>query len=439
LEWQIALILIFSILLILMLTGMHISLTLLSVCLISMYIYFGGLVGWDQLIKSMYTTCNTFLLLPILLFVFMGEVLSHSGISSLLLSAVDKLLGRLPGRLALLSVCAGTLFATLTGTSMASVAMLGATLVPEMEARGYKKPMSLGPILGSGGLAIMIPPSGLAVLMGALAQTSIGQILIAIIVPGLIMAFGYALYIILRCMLQPSIAPPYNVEQCSLSEKTHDFIRYILPLGIVIFLVVGVIFLGIATPSEAAATGAFGTILLAILFRKFSWDMLKRSLRGTVSVSGMMLFIIAGASAFSQVLSFSGATQGLTDIVIKLPVPPLAIIMMMMLMILFLGTMMDVVAIMMITLPIFMPVVKILGFDQVWFCVLFLLNLEMASTTPPFGVALFAMKAVCPQDTTMKDIYLAALPFLGVDLLVMVLFLFFPKILLWLPSFVTIR
>jgi tripartite ATP-independent transporter DctM subunit len=437
-DWQIALIVIFGMLLFLMLSGMHVVMSLLSVCLVGMYIYFGGFTGWDQLIVSMYTTCNTFLLLPITLFVFMGEVLFHSGISSLLLSAVDKLLGRLPGRLALLSVIAGTLFATLTGTSMATVAMLGATLVPEMEKRGYKKSMSLGPILGSGGLAVMIPPSGLAVLLGAIAQASISQLLIAIIAPGIIMAMGYSLYIIFRCLFQPSSAPSYHVEPCPLSEKVYDFLRYIFPLGIVIFLVVGVIFFGIATPSEAAATGGFGAILLTGIYGKFSWRMLKNSLKGTVAVSGMMLIIIASATSFSQVLSFSGATQGLSDIIINLAAPPIVIIMMMMLLVLFLGCLMDVVAIMMITIPMFMPVVQALGFNPVWFCVLFMLNMEMASTTPPFGVALFAMKAVSPQNT-MKDIYLAGIPFLGVDLLVMILLMAFPKLSLWLPELMMLR
>ena len=438
-EWQLVLILIISCLFILMLSGMPIAFCFLLICVGGMYIYFGEGKGLEQLIFSMYTTINSFILLPIPLFILMGEVMFHSGIAPVLIRVIDKWLGRLPGRLGLLAVGSGTLFSTLTGTSMASVALLGSTLAPEMEKRGYKKPMSLGPILGSGGLAIMIPPSGLAVLLDAIAQTSISQILIAIIVPGLIMALGYSLYIIIRCLFQLSIAPPYDLQYCPMSEKVHDFVKYILPLGIIIFLVVGVIFLGIATPSEAAPTGAFGATLLAVIYGKFSWRVLKKSFRGTVAISGMILFIIAGASAFTQILSFSGATQGLSDIIINLPVPPIVIIVMMMILVLFLGALMDVVAIMMITLPIFMPVVDLLGFNQVWFCVLFLLNTEMASTTPPFGMALFAMKAVSPKDTRMKDIYTAAFPFLGVDLLVMVLLMIFPMLTVWLPGLIFIR
>ena len=434
-EWQFVLILIISVLFILMLSGMPIGFCFLLICVGGMYIYFGGGIGLEQLIISIYTTTNSFILLPIPLFILMGEVMFHSGIAPVLIKVVDKWLGRLPGRLGLLAVGAGTLFSTLTGTSMASVAMLGSVLAPEMEKQGYKKPMSLGPILGSGGIAMMIPPSSLAVLLGAIAEVSIGRILIAIIIPGLVMAVLYAAYIIIRCWLQPSIAPSYELEVVTKSEKIRDLVKYVLPQGIVIFLVIGVIFLGVATPSEAAATGSVGTIALAFLYRRMNWDVFKKSIIGTLSVSGMIFLIIAGATAFSQILAFSGATNGLSDIVMNLQLPPTVIIFIMMGIVLFLGSFMDVVAIMMITLPIFIPVVKSLDYNTVWFSVLFLLNLEMAMTTPPFGMSLFVMKGVAPEDTKMMDIYTAGLPFLGLDLIVMIFIIFFPPLALWLPTF----
>jgi tripartite ATP-independent transporter DctM subunit len=219
-----------------------------------------------------------------------------------------------------------------------------------------------------------------------------------------------------------------------LSEKIMDLIKYVLPQGIIIFLVIGVIFLGVATPSEAAATGSIGTIMLAFVYKRMTWPVFKKSIIGTLSVSGMIFLIIAGATAFSQILAFSGATNGLSDIVMNLSLPPIVIIIIMMVIVLFLGSFMDVVAIMMITLPIFIPVVKSVGYSTVWFCVLFLLNLEMAMTTPPFGMSLFVMKGVAPEDTKMMDIYKAGLPFLGLDLLVMVLILVFPSLALWLPK-----
>jgi len=356
LEWQLVLLLIFGSLMILMATGMPVAFCFMFINLVGMYVFF-GLTGLEQLIISMYRTLNTFILLPIPLFILMGEVLFHSGIAPVLIKTLDKWLGRLPGRLSLLAVASGTLFSTLTGTSLASVAMLGSVLVPEMEQQGYKKSMTLGPILGSGGLAMMIPPSALAVLCGAIAEISIGKILIAIIIPGLVMAAIYAAYIITRCWLQPSIAPTYVIPPIPLSKKLLATARYVIPQGIVIFLCIGVIFLGVTTPSEAAATGSIGTIILALCYRRLNWEVLKKAITGTISVTGMLFLIIAGATAFSQILAYSGASASLSALVTGLPVAPIIIIMVMQVVILFLGCFMDVVSIMMITLPIFVPVV----------------------------------------------------------------------------------
>jgi tripartite ATP-independent transporter DctM subunit len=432
--WQMILLLIFGSLLFLMFSGMPVALSFMLINVVGMYFLFGGGAGLETLIDSIYTSLNSFVLLPVPLFILMGEVMFHSGIAPVLIETLDKWLGRIPGRLSFLAVVVGTLFSTLTGTSLASVAMLGSSLVPEMEKQGYQKPMSLGPILGSGGLAMMIPPSALAVLCGAIAEISIGRILIAIIVPGLSMAVVYAAYIITRCMCQPDLAPPYEITPVPFAEKIIATVQYVLPQGLVVFLVVGVIFFGVATPSEAAATGALGTFFIALIYGKLTWKVVYKAVRGTLSVTGMLFLIIAGAMAFSQILGFSGASAGLSEVATGLSLPPIVIIITMQVIILFLGGFMDVVSIMMIVLPIFVPVVLALGFDPVWFAVIFLLNIEMASTSPPFGMSLFVMKGVAPEDTRMSDIYLAALPFLGCDLIVMVLLFIFPPLALWLPA-----
>jgi tripartite ATP-independent transporter DctM subunit len=326
------------------------------------------------------------------------------------------------------------LFSALTGASVASVAILGSVLVPEMEKHGYKKPMSLGPILGSGGLAIMIPPSGLAVLLGAISEISVGKILIAIIIPGLLMAALYAGYIILRCVVQPSIAPGYGVTPTPFLEKVLDFVKYVMPLGIIVFLVIGVILLGVATPSEAAASGCIGVMLVMILYGRMSWQALVKSFRGTLNVTGMIFLIIAGASTFSQILSFSGAASGLAEVVTGLSVAPVLVIIVMQVIILIMGGFMSLVAIMMITLPIFVPLIVALGYDPVWFATIFLLNIEMALTTPPLGMNLYVMKAAAPKDTTMGDVVMGAVPFLVCDAIAMALIIAFPQIALWLPS-----
>ena len=426
------LLLILGSLIFMMATGMPVAFSFLLINVVGVFLFWGGEIGLRQLILSIFESVTSFTLLPIPLFILMGEVMFLSEMAPRMIDTLDKWLGRLPGRLGLLAVGGGTLFATMSGASMASCAMLGSVLTPEMEKRGYKKPMSLGPILGSGGLAIMIPPSALGVLLGVIGEISIGKILIAIIVPGILMAVLYAIYVIGRCYLQPSIAPTYEVTPTPLSEKLIATVRYILPLGFIVFLVTGVIFLGIATPSEAAATGALGCFILADAYGRLNWGVVKKSVVGTLRITVMTLIILVGAKAFAQILAYTQASRGLVEFTVGLPLAPIFVIIVMQIVVLILGMFMSAVAIMMITLPMFMPVVLSLGFDPVWFAVIFLLNIEMATTTPPFGMSLFVMKGVAPPDTTMGDIYRAGLPFLGCDVIVMALLIAFPVLTMWL-------
>ena len=417
-----------------MASGMFIAFCFMLINVVGVYLLFGGVSGLDQLVLSIYSTLATFTLAPIPLFILMGEVMFYSGLGTNVLDTLDKWMGRLPGRLALISVGAGTILATLTGVSISSTALLGSLLLPEMEKRGYKKPMTMGPIMGSGGLAIMIPPSGLAVFLGAIAEISIGKLLIAIIVPGLWMAGVYCAYIIIRCWLQPSIAPTYDVAPTSLSEKLIATVKHVLPIGVIIFLVIGVIILGIATPSEGAATGTLGVFILALAQRRLTMDVVKKSVGGTLMTCGMLFLVLCSAKAFSQILSFTGATQGMAEFAINLQVHPLFIFAGMQIIILILGCFINVDAIILLTMPIFMMIVSSLSFDRVWFGTISLINLEMALITPPFGLCLFVMKGVSPPGTTMEDVYKAALPFIGLQLLIMAAITIFPPIALWLPS-----
>jgi tripartite ATP-independent transporter DctM subunit len=417
-----------------MATGMPVALCFMLINVIGAYVFFGGSIGLNQLIRSIYSSLTTFVLLPIPLFILMGELLFHSGIAVQVIEVLDKWLGRLPGRLGLLAVLSGTIFAALTGASVASTAIMGSVLVPEMEKRGYKKPMSLGPILGSGGLAIMIPPSGLAVLVGAIGEISVGKILIAIIIPGLLMATLYAAYIIIRCHLQPSLAPAYDVIPTPLSEKLKGLVLYVLPLSLVVFLVIGVMILGIATPEEAAASGCMGVILVMFLYRRMKWGVITKSIYNTLKVTGMIFLIIAGANSFSQILAYSGAASGLADVATQLHVAPIVVVIATQVVVLIMGGFMSLVAIMMITLPVFVPVVTELGFNPVWFATIFLLNIEMAVTTPPLGMNLYVMKSTAPPGTTMGEIIWAAVPFLVCDAVAMALIIAFPPLALWLPN-----
>jgi len=417
-----------------MASGLPIAFCFMLINLVGVFFLWGGEAGLMQLVRSIRDSITRFTLLPVPLFVLMGEVMFQAGISSRMIEALDKWLGRMPGRLSFLAVGGGTMFATLSGSSMASIAMLGSTLVPDMEKRGYKKAMTLGPILGSAGLAILIPPSNLGVIAAAIGEFSVGRLLIAIVIPGLVMAALYATYIAVRSRLQPHLAPIYDVPPVPMLDRITATARYILPLGFIIFIVLGLIFLGVATPSESAAMGSLATFILAAAYGRLNWDIAKKAITGTVQITAMVLMIMTGALAFSQILSFTGASKGLVEAFISLPVSPIVVVILMQVVILFLGMFMDVVAIMLITLPIFIPTITALGYEPVWFGAIFLLNIEMATTSPPFGLSLFVMKGVAPADTTMGDIYMGALPFLACDLIAMVLMLAFPSLVLWLPG-----
>jgi tripartite ATP-independent transporter DctM subunit len=425
-EWYFVIAIVLTPLLILMTMGLPVAFSFLAVNLVGSYILLGGINGVQQLVLNTVDSLSSFTLVPIALFMIMGEAMFQSRIAIDLMDTLDKWFGRLRGRLAFMAVGGGVLFSTLTGNSMGSIALLGSSLVPEMEKRGYKKPMSLGPILGSAGLAIMIPPSSLAVVLGVIGDLSIGRILIGIIVPGLLMAVLYALYIYIRCTIEPDIAPSFDVPHVPLSEKLSATVINILPLTLVVFSVVGVIFLGIATPSEAAATGAFATLALAALKGRLSWSVFSKTMFSSTNISVMVLLIVSGAVAFTQLLAFTGATFGMVDAIVSLDVSKETIIIMMLIPVIFLGMFMGPLPIMLITLPIFIPIVIQFGFDPIWFAAMYLVSIETGATSPPLGAALFVMKAVAPKGTTMNQIYRAAMPFIICDLLAIAILFYFP-------------
>lgn len=432
--WWMILILIFSSLMILFLIGVPVAFSFLFVNIVCVYLFWGGDAGFAQLIRSVYRSVATFALLPVPLFVLMGEIMFRSGIAPNMMDTLDKWLGRIPGRLSLLAIGGGTLFATLSGSAMAGCAMLGSVLVPEMSKRGYKKSMSIGPIMGSGGLAIMIPPSALGVLLASLCRISVGGILVAIILPGVLMAVLYAVYVVTRCLLHPDIAPSYDFAPTPIREKIVLTCKYVLPLGSIIFLVIGLMFLGIATPTESAALGALGCFVLVFIYKGWDWKAISGSISSTLKITVMMFMIMTGAVAFSQILAFTGASSGLVQLATSLNLPPIMIVIFMQIILLFMGTFMEPLTIMMVTLPVYMPIIRDLGFNPLWFGAIMLLNMEMATISPPFGLVLFVMKGVAPEDTTMGDIYRAAFPFLACDAVAMGLIMLFPSLALYLPG-----
>ncbi len=433
-EWYIALIVILGSVILLMFLGMPVAFCFMFINFLGVFLFWGGTPGFDRLLGSMARSISVFTLIPIPLFIMLGLVMFHSGMSSALIEALDKWIGRLPGRLSLLSVAGGTVLGALIGDSMASVAIIGTIMYPEMEKKNYDKHLSLGSIVCTGGLALMIPPSTLAIILGALARISIGYILIGIIIPGLILAAFYTAYILTRCMLQPSLAPPYDVPHMSFRDKAIPILRDVIPLLIIVFLVTGVIFLGIATPAEAAATGCFGAMLLAVAYRKWNWQKTRETLAATAEVAIIIFMIIAGAVAFSTNLAMTGASRGLVGFVAGLNLSPMLIFIAMVVIILILGMFMECVAMMMITIPIFMPIVQSMGFDQIWWAVVILLAVSLGPVTPPFGLDMFVLKGIVPSHIKLQDIYRGALPFAGIALVVLALLIAFPILSTWLPS-----
>lgn len=433
-EWWVIFSLIFGGFLILMLLGVPVAIAFLLIDVIGSYFFWGGERGLRQLTLSIYNSVTNFNLLPIPLFILMGDFMFRSGMAPKMMDVLDKWIGRLPGRLSLLAVFGGAVFGALSGAATASAAMLGSLLLPEMEKRGYKHSMSIGPLIGSAGLDIMIPPSALGVVLAALARISIGHFLIAITLPGLLMAFIYAVYIIGRCYLQPHLAPLYDVAASPLSQKIKLTLLYVVPLGTVFFLAIGVIFVGVATPTEAAALGALGCLLLAAAYGKLTWKVLRESVSSVTQVTVMIFIIFTGSTAFSQILAYSGATQGLVQVTSGLGLSPLLTLMMMQIVLLIMGCIMEPLSIIMVTLPVFLPIAQTLGFDLIWFCTIMLLNMQMGNISPPFGLILFVMKAVAPPHIRMVQIYQAAYPFLMLDVIAMAIMIAFPQVVLWLPG-----
>ena len=433
-EWFEALAVLLGVILVLMAIGMPVALAFLAANILGAWIFMGGERGVAQLLNNGFGSLTKYALMPIPLFLLMGEIFFYTGLGGRMFNAIDKLLGKLPGRLSYVTVLGGTAFSTLSGSSMGSTALLGSLMVPEMSRRGYKSYMSIGPILGTGGLAIIIPPSALAVLLATLAQIDVAALLLAGVIPGLILAGFYIATIWLQTKIDPNAAPAYDVPSMSVAEKIFLLFREVVPMVGIMVVIIIMMIEGFVTPSEAAAFGALGVLLLAVIFKCLTLDALRKSISGALRVTLMAYLIVFGSATFSQLLAFSGASRGLVKWATSFDLAPLAMLMIMFAVLLLLGMFMEQISIMLLTVPIFFPLAQSLGFDLVWFALIMLLSLEISFTTPPFGLLLFVMKGVAPPGTTMREIYTSAFPFIGCSLVLVALLIAFPNLALWLPS-----
>ena len=432
--WQIAAWILLGGSTVLLFLGLPVAFTFLVINLVGAMLWLGGEPGLVQLARNSVQSVTSFSLTPIPLFVLMGEVLFHTGLAVKVIDGIERMISQVPGRLAVVAVVAGTVFSAISGSTIATTAMLGSLLVPVMLSRGYHPTMATGPIMAIGAVDMLIPPSALTVLLGSLSGISISKLLIGGVVPGLILSAMFVIYIVARVKLDPKLAPPSDLVEYHGWEKLRPFVQYVLPLVSIFVVVIASMSAGWATPTESAAIGAFATVVLALAYRALTATKLIAALRGTVGISGMILFIIVGATTFSQILSFSGASNGLVSLITGQGLSPMVVIAGMMLVLIFLGIFVDQVSMMLITLPIFMPVVQAFGVDLVWFGVMFLICMQLGLLLPPHGLLLMTMKGVSPPQVRMSHIFQAVVPYVAMSILVLALVFFVPSVAVWLPK-----
>ncbi|MBV8745696.1 MAG: TRAP transporter large permease subunit [Xanthobacteraceae bacterium] len=433
-SWQAAALLLLGGSTVLLFMGIPVAFTFLAVNLIGAWLYLGGAVGIEQIVRNSVVAVSNFSLTPIPLFVLMGEILFHTGLALKVIEGIERLIRQVPGRLAVVAVVAGTVFSAISGSTIATTAMLGSLMLPVMLARGYNPAMATGPIMAIGAVDMLIPPSALTVLLGSLSGISISKLLIGGVVPGLILSVAFVGYIVARVLINPKLAPASPIEERHGWAKYELLVLYVIPLISIFVVVIGAMSGGLATPTESAALGAIATMALAAAYRVLTVKALATALKGTVMISAMILFIILGATTFSQILSFSGATEGIVSGILGHGLSPGAILAGMLLLLIFLGVFVDQVSMMLITLPVFMPIVQRLDFDLIWFGVLYLICMQLGLLLPPHGLLLMTMRGVAPPQVTMGDIFRAVVPYVAMSLLLLGLILVLPAVATWLPA-----
>ena len=435
-EWYTILISGIFILFALFLSGAPIYLAFLGAILIGIYFIIGP-AGFPMFANSILDTATTTSLASIPLFILMGELLFRSGTMDVLFDSIDKLVGKVKGRQYVLVVVLSAVFGALSGVAMAVAAMLGRAIMPGMQERGYDRGIAAGLIIGGASLAPIIPPSLLAIIIGSLADVSIAKLLIAGVIPGLLIGGIFLVYTFVRIAINSSLAPE-NVTgergEVTNGDKMIAIVKT-LPFMIVMFSVMGFIMLGIATPSESAATGVVGSLITAAIYRKLSIKMIWASLLAAVTVSAMILVIMAMSKMFTQLLAFTGATSQLVNLVVNLGYAPIIMLLIMLAVPFILCMFIDTIAVILLTIPIYQPVVNALEFDPVWFWLLFLVNITLGAITPPFGYTLFAFKAVVPE-MSISDVYRATWPFVALFIVGIMMIIVFPSIATWLPNLV---
>lgn len=422
-------------LLALMAIGIPLGITTLTVSLGTALLYFGERAGFFIVSANVTEVLHKYELISVPFFVFMANVLERSGIAKSLFDSMAIMGGRFRGSVGVQTCIVAVVLAAMSGIMGGEIVMLGLIALPQMMRLGYDKKLAIGIICAAGALATLIPPSVVLIVYGLAAQVSITKLFMASIGPGLVLASLYVTYILVRARLNPAMAPIYDIPETGYSFlRRLPYLKGVILPALLIGAVLGVIYSGIATVTEAAAVGAVGAILVAAIRKELSWVMMRDAMRQTVLTVGSIIWLVLGAVALIGIYNRIGGGDFLRGILTSLDIAPIWVIVVMMLIVMLLGTFLEWIAILFITVPIFAPVVIDLGFDPIWFGVLFAMNIQIYYLSPPFGPACFFLKSVAPKEVTLQDIFVAVLPFIGLQFIGLSLVLFFPKIALFIPS-----
>ncbi len=427
-NWIAAACLLFGSALFFMGIGLPVAFAFLLCNVIAVLVFVGDPHNLSQIVLNGTSILTNSVLISIPLFLLKGALLFRSGVARLVFDAFEQCMGNIRGRLAYLAVVVGTLYSSMTGSGMATTAMLGSILVGEMKERGYKNALAIGPILGVGGLAMIIPPAAIAVLLGSLGRIDIGSLLVAGLVPALILAASYLATVRIQLWVRPDLAPAYTVKRLSLLQIVWLFISNVLPVIAVIVGMVGFLIAGIATPSESAAFGCVGMLIVCAMYGKLRMDVIVHALRDTLTVTGVVFFLILSSSTFSQMVAYSGAAGGIVRWASVAQHGSTMLVIIMIAIIIFLGCFMDAISIMLLCIPVFMPIVFAMKIDAIWFGILTLISLEIGTIHPPFGIHLFIMHSMVPRGTPFRDVVMSAVPFVIADFVVLAVLIAAPQL-----------
>ncbi|WP_422075473.1 TRAP transporter large permease [Sulfitobacter geojensis] len=421
---------------ILILTGIPLAFVTGLIAILFTIAWFGPM-GVPLVSSRIYSFVNEYVLVAIPMFVLMASLLDRSGMARDLYDAMRLIAGRIKGGVAVQTLVAAVFLAAISGIIGGEIVLLGLIALPQMLRLGYNRALAIGTVCAGGSLGTMIPPSIVLIVYGLTASVSIGDLFLATVTPGLMLASFYIIYILIRCYANPEMGPPISDEELDIpmSEKLRKMRGVILPVGVAV-TVLGSIYGGIASVTEAAAMGVVGVFLSAAIRREVTWELIRDSLKQTLETCGMIIWIGLGAAALVGVYNLMGGNRFIESTILDSGASPMVIVLIMMGILVVLGLFMDWIGIALLTMPIFVPIIIKLGMDPVWFGILFAMNMQVSYLSPPFGPAAFYLKSVAPKDISLSEIFRALIPFICIQVVALAIVLFFPDVALWLPEWV---